>query len=988
MPHTYRNVWAALILITTLLLLTTGRPAHASPELAIGDYQLVSSKRISRTVSEYTYKAAVINTGSDALDVSATLNINAPGVTVLDGELSFGDVGAGATVPSADTFTIRHDRVYALNESQFQWAVKATEVVQKAILDLSKAGSSQGVLIVQTNVLDEQVCGASCDHLSLELPVGTAVKLVAHPDADAVLWSWGSLPCEHLSATCEFALAENITELISFEPAQLDSTIFSVPALERHEYIDPNTGTQVIIPANATHSATTVRLDVATNQRGERLFSVEILNPESWLEGVHAIEIDMPEVLVSVANNVAKQAQRMMAQEATVTSLSIYPRQPLVPFVSYKPSPLLLFLKKIENRLQTTDINCPQITEILEKAGVKLAEKKTECSYKEHAVATPRCTSTQNSEGTCLSDAWPVILVNGYVVKDGYLDPLTLDDKSLEYWNDLPYALHKDGYAPYAFRWNTAQRFQDAADSLRELVDKIRDRHVGKPPLIVAHSFGGLVARAYAQNIKNNANTTVPSKSEVLGIVTIGTPHSGIFNDNRRAGKLYPKGGDQTNLQTDITLNRCWQISCYQAGRDIDIFQLSGFDVRQDFFGLDSEPGEIIEKLSDPFFPDQKTQVPLYALIGLQHQAVDFISSSRVYTQGDGLISWQGQRVHPGVSCTDSSCENYALGNIDLTGAFPSVFGASVKERLLGSLDVDDLTLLKPGVPVPSTSLKYYSHSPKTRNTSPHSQSSAEETQTEIFRDEHVDVDPQQHDVLVAVKEILAELIGKAPPTATGKLNDTGITTCSNNSQNGLPCPVSGFPGQDGEHGRDALAAAGLLQKVGGGSAGFDFTKLDDNGNPLPASATAWSCVKDNHTGLIWEEKATSGLRSMSHTYTWYNPDSNTNGGNPGVQNGGSCSGSSCDTHGYVQAVNAQGLCGANDWRMPAREELRGIVDYSRISPAIDTAYFRRTPLSWYWSASPYAGSVHNAWDVLFYVGFYLTPNKTNLRHVRLVRGG
>ncbi len=558
MPHTYRNAWAALILITTLLLLTTGRPAHAAPELAIGDYQLVSSKRISRTVSEYTYKAAVINTGSDALDVSATLNINAPGVTVLDGELSFGDVGAGATVSSADTFTIRHDRAYALNESQFQWAVKATEVVQKAILDLSKTGSSQGVLIVQTNVLDEQVCGASCDHLSLELPVGTAVKLVAHPDVDAVLWSWGSLPCDHLSATCEFALAENITTHTIFEPAQLDSTIFSVPAWDRHEFIDPNTGTQVIIPANATHSETTVRLDVATNQLGERLFSVEILEPESWLEGVHAIEIDIPEVFVSVANNVAKQAQRMVAQEATVTSESIYPRQPLAPFVSYKPSPLLLFLKKIENRLQpVSNLSCPQITEVFKAVNVWRAEKKTECTYKEHAVATPRCTTTANSRGACYPDAWPVILVNGYVLEDGYLEPLILESQSLEYWNDLPYALHKDGYAPYTFRWNTAQRFEDAASSLRELVDKIRDRHAGKPPLIVAHSFGGLVARAYAQNIKHSANTAAPSKSEVLGIVTIGTPHSGIFNGNRRAGKLYPEGGDQTALKTDFTLNRC-----------------------------------------------------------------------------------------------------------------------------------------------------------------------------------------------------------------------------------------------------------------------------------------------------------------------------------------------------------------------------------------------------------------------------------------------
>ncbi len=204
-----------------------------------------------------------------------------------------------------------------------------------------------------------------------------------------------------------------------------------------------------------------------------------------------------------------------------------------------------------------------------------------------------------------------------------------------------------------------------------------------------------------------------------------------------------------------------------------------------------------------------------------------------------------------------------------------------------------------------------------------------------------------------------------------------------------MPCPVSGFPGQDGEHGRDALAAAGLLQKVGGGSAGFDFTKLDAGGNPLPADASEWSCVKDNHTGLIWEEKATSGLRSMNHTYTWYNPDSSTNGGHSGTQNGGSCSGSSCDTHGYVQAVNAQGLCGANDWRMPAREELRGIVDYSRNNnPAIDIAYFPHTPSTFFWSASPYAGDVGYAWHVLFLDGSGSALDKTDGIHVRLVRGG
>lgn len=222
--------------------------------------------------------------------------------------------------------------------------------------------------------------------------------------------------------------------------------------------------------------------------------------------------------------------------------------------------------------------------------------------------------------------------------------------------------------------------------------------------------------------------------------------------------------------------------------------------------------------------------------------------------------------------------------------------------------------------------------------------------------------------------------------TGTGKLNDTGITWCANDTTNNLTCPVASHPGQDGDHGRDALARDGQLQKVGGGAAGFDFTKLDANGNALLASATQWDCVRDNHTGLIWEVKTTSGLRSMNHRYTWYDP--NSSDGNPGTANGGNCTGSACDTTGFVQAVNAQGLCGASDWRMPTRRELQGIVDYGRFNPAIDTGYFPNTPSSYFWSASPVAGTSDYAWYVYFGDGYAYAYSRSYSFHVRLVRGG
>ncbi|EJL6492769.1 DUF1566 domain-containing protein [Vibrio cholerae] len=227
---------------------------------------------------------------------------------------------------------------------------------------------------------------------------------------------------------------------------------------------------------------------------------------------------------------------------------------------------------------------------------------------------------------------------------------------------------------------------------------------------------------------------------------------------------------------------------------------------------------------------------------------------------------------------------------------------------------------------------------------------------------------------------------------ATQPLNDSGVDWCADGNQNNLDCPVQGFEGQDGDHGRDALARKGQLQKVGAGSAGFDFTKLDGNGEELPESASDWSCVRDNVTGLIWEVKqpaGSAGLRDANHTYSWYNPDNSTNGGNAGTQNGGSCQGSACDTQAFVNAVNSQGLCGASDWRLPSVNELLSIIHNGRVEPAIDQNYFPYTPkYSWHWSSSPYASNSGYAWGVSFDEGGVYYGNKHGSHHVRLVRSG
>ncbi|MCH8538626.1 MAG: DUF1566 domain-containing protein [Alkalimonas sp.] len=233
-----------------------------------------------------------------------------------------------------------------------------------------------------------------------------------------------------------------------------------------------------------------------------------------------------------------------------------------------------------------------------------------------------------------------------------------------------------------------------------------------------------------------------------------------------------------------------------------------------------------------------------------------------------------------------------------------------------------------------------------------------------------------------------------APEPVVLTLNDSGIDWCADGDTINLDCPVTGFEGQDAEYGRDALARTGELTKVGDGAAGFDFTKLDTGGNDLPASASAWSCVRDNHTGLVWEVKTTGGgLHDMDHTYTWYNPDNSVNGGNAGTESGGNCNGSDCDTYSYVQAVNNQELCGFNDWRMPTRNELLNIMHNGKHSQVFDADYFPNMGSSvgkWYWSSSPFASlsSDNYAWSVYFTNGRSDSVPKYRSYRVKLVRTG
>lgn len=205
-------------------------------------------------------------------------------------------------------------------------------------------------------------------------------------------------------------------------------------------------------------------------------------------------------------------------------------------------------------------------------------------------------------------------------------------------------------------------------------------------------------------------------------------------------------------------------------------------------------------------------------------------------------------------------------------------------------------------------------------------------------------------------------------PAAAQPFNDTGIVQCAGPLGEVIPC---GGTGQDAEFGRDVRRPAG-----GDGRLGFSFTKIGADGGALPASATEWSCVLDRVTGLMWEIKTDDGgLRDQDETF------GNWADGRPG------------DAITYAADVNAQGLCGHADWRLPTRTELHSIADLSIPSPGptLDPGVFPNSrsvgfSTGW-WTSTTVAGNSRNAWVVLGRDGSVTYGMSRNFGYaVRLVR--
>lgn len=167
----------ALIAVTGLFMVAYSPAVPAavmSGDITIDNFVLVSSRRVSRTAYEYSYRASIINAGSSTYDVTATISSADPSTVLIDNQISFENVVGGTTTDSMDVFTIRQDRRSAFNWDSLVWNVDIWEKVssQEIGVDLSVPPQWTHSLISTPEITAYEVVSPSYSSLAV-IPNGS-----------------------------------------------------------------------------------------------------------------------------------------------------------------------------------------------------------------------------------------------------------------------------------------------------------------------------------------------------------------------------------------------------------------------------------------------------------------------------------------------------------------------------------------------------------------------------------------------------------------------------------------------------------------------------------------------------------------------------------------------------------------------------------------------------------------------------------------------
>lgn len=133
--------------------------------------------------------------------------------------------------------------------------------------------------------------------------------------------------------------------------------------------------------------------------------------------------------------------------------------------------------------------------------------------------------------------------------------------------------------------------------------------------------------------------------------------------------------------------------------------------------------------------------------------------------------------------------------------------------------------------------------------------------------------------------------------------------------------------------------------------------------NPPDLTDNGDGTITDHLTGLMWEQK-TEENEALSYTYS--------------------------DALTYCDEL---ALAGHQDWRAPTREEFSTVLNFGRVSPALDIMYFPLYTYAnpyevYYWTTSTYHDDASQVWRMLISFGLIENgPIESSLHKIRCVRG-
>ncbi len=153
------------------------------------------------------------------------------------------------------------------------------------------------------------------------------------------------------------------------------------------------------------------------------------------------------------------------------------------------------------------------------------------------SIQPSECIVTVPPEATCnfiaeyLPQPPPVILVHGWLGQPGdKSDKCSLNvshyDTSNKWFDDLPKWLSLDGFDVWIAHWDSGPDWtaplEVNGECLAKEIQYVKEQTGFKKVILVAHSMGGPVSRAYLQS------STYASRQDVETLITFGSPHGGI----------------------------------------------------------------------------------------------------------------------------------------------------------------------------------------------------------------------------------------------------------------------------------------------------------------------------------------------------------------------------------------------------------------------------------------------------------------------------